>query len=133
MTDMYSAISYESLAHGENRDCAVRAVALATGKAYGEVLHIFSLYGRRRGRCTPFWIIHKVVEHFGYELVDVTDRFPAAKTPTSAERVLPQQRGVFLIHTRGHIACYRGGTVHDWTKGRRHRIKQILKLKRKQS
>ena len=36
--------------------------------------------------------------------------------------------GTYLVSTDGHVACLKNGEVHDWTKGRRHRIEAVYKV-----
>lgn len=129
MTDLFSMLHADSKSVGETNDCAVKAVALATGRPYREVLRKMRAYGRRPRRGTPMRITKRVLEDYGYTMVLQTERFPQARTPITVARTMPK-RGVYLVRTSRHIFCYRAGKVHDWTEGRRHRVTQIWKIVR---
>ena len=36
--------------------------------------------------------------------------------------------GTYLVGTNGHVACLKNGEVHDWTKGRRHRVLDVYRV-----
>lgn len=112
---------------GEDKDCAVKAVAIACGAAYAESHSVFKQLGRKNGRGTGFKQIEEAISIFGRFTQDVTSRFKA-KTVATLERELPQ-RGIFLVYTRGHILACRGGKVLDWTEGRRFKILKVLRVK----
>lgn len=128
---------------GERNDCSVKAVALATGTQYAKVHYEFAKQGRKQGRGTHRWQQEAVLAAFGFELKLVhshraglswalpeeqvlKNKFKA-KTVTTLERELPS-RGVFLVYTRGHMLCARGGKILDWTQGRRHQIKEVYRV-----
>jgi hypothetical protein len=49
-----------------------------------------------------------------------------AATVTTLAKELTE--GTYLVGTNGHVACLKNGEVHDWTKGRRHRVEDIYRV-----
>jgi hypothetical protein len=102
---------------GEKNDCSVKAVALATGIKYAKVHYAFRKQGRKEGRGTHFYQQFAVLRELGFELKlvhvghyndpKVKNKFKA-KTVSTLEKELPS-RGIFLVYTRGHMLCARGG------------------------
>lgn len=114
-----------SSAHNESRDCAVKALAIVTGKPY-KVAHaeLKSLGRRDRGTTRNVWLM-AAIKNLGKNFV-VTEKFKA-KTISTLEKELPQ-RGIFLVFVKGHVIACRAGKVLDWTEGRRYRIKMVLRI-----
>lgn len=113
---------------GEKNDCGVVAVALVTGCGYNEAHRQLKLEGRRRHGCSKRWMYDAVLKRIGYEREDVTDYWKRrAKTIISFGRVV--DRHSYMVHISGHVLAVTNGQVHDWTKGRRHRIQKVYKIK----
>ena len=123
MTRLFYKVKRESKLAGEFMDCAVIAVAIATGLPYKEVHKEFTKAGRKPRRRTKNTITLAVLESLGYKLKERTIK---AKTVITAEREL--KRGVYLIRVRGHILACKAGEIHDWTKDRRHRIIEVNRV-----
>jgi hypothetical protein len=122
----YDQLKNDAEAIGESNDCAVRTVAVITGKPYKDVHSKFRCWGRKKGRSTPRYMTKCVIDDFGFKLEDVTNKF-GSKTVRTLERELPC-KGVFLIAVRGHILGARDGQIFDWTQGRLHRIQAVYKV-----
>lgn len=118
----YHEASLASQEFNERNDCAVRAVAVATGVDYATVHKLFKKHGRRNGRGTPPSMTWAVVIELGFKLVDVTRKVPA-RTVRKASPYLHD--GSYLVSVRGHLLCVKDGKVEDWTAGRLHRIRRI--------
>ncbi len=124
----------------------MKAIALATGTKYAKVHYEFKKVGRRDRCGTRRPQQEKVLDALGYELklVHVADKVRRfmpledrgiknkfkSKTITTLANELPS-RGVFIVYTRGHMLCARGGKVLDWTDGRRHRILEVYRVVKK--
>lgn len=119
----------ESQSLNETNDCSVQAIALATDTPYKVVHDLFGQVGRRRCRGTWRFQQLAVLEKLGFEYKSEIHRFKA-RTITTLERELPS-RGIFIVYTRGHMLCCRGGMVLDWTQGRRHRILEVHRVVKK--
>lgn len=140
-TMLYQEITKQSRSIGENNDCSVRAMCVATGESYEDCHAAFELAGRKRGDATWTSMYSPAADLLGYNLIkhDRTNTYYTdcrydwinhCKTPISAEKHLPREGGYILI-VDGHAIGARDGSVHDWTRGRRHRILSIFKLRKK--
>lgn len=117
---------------GENNDCAIKAVALATDTSYLVIKRQMAQMGRKSGEATNFDRITKpLLEKMGYLVTDVTKIVREhAKTPRTFERIAPKGE-VFLIQIDRHILCVKNGRVLDWTSGRRHHIRKVHVISKK--
>lgn len=113
---------------GETNDCTVITTSIVTDTLY-EVAHAtLKANGRKNRHGAPRHITHKSIKDLGYSLKRVTDLFVnKAKTVRTFERIAPKHC-TFIIHVKGHVLAYKDGRVHDWTKGRCHRITDIFKV-----
>lgn len=126
ISDAYAETHAVSGENRERNDCAVRAVAIASGQDYAEVLDLFSKLGRKRRCRTKDLVTRKAVLALGFYLIPVKDRF-AVGTVSQLEAKLPKL-GTYLVRIAGHILCAKNGKVHDWTAGRNHRIREIYEV-----
>ena len=136
-TDLYHSLGEDRKSFGEDRDCGVVALTVATGESYSDCHTALSLAGRqdRQGTYNHMYKIaadllgYHVTEHYRFncEFHSRLDWMNYCKTPISAERHLPSTGG-FIFRTRNHAIGARDGQVHDWTKGRRHRILSIMEV-----
>ena len=132
----FREIERRSDEYGETNDCGVKAVALATGVHYGTVWELFSKHGRKNSKGVCNNMMRAVVKELGfsinylvhqywcdddYRFKRSTDRF--GKTPKSIRNLDPSRK--YLIHVYRHVLAYVNGSVEDWTKNRRHIIKEI--------
>lgn len=135
---IYDTLSKESTIKGENNDCAVKAVAVATDyhEDYDGVHYAFSLCGRRFRKRTSFNITRRVVSALGFELEDVTHHF-GSRTIRTLEREIRHRSGGYLVRTggrtTGHLVGVKDGKIIDWTSGRCNRIKEIYRVIPKKS
>lgn len=129
MLDLFGALDRESSRLGEEKDCAVKAVAIVCGreKDYKGVLQLFKQNGRQYRGKTKNRTTKKVIKALGCEMVDVTGHF-SSKTIRTLEREMRGVEGRYLISVRAHLLSIVDGQVHDWSRGRCHRIKKIYKI-----
>lgn len=109
---------------GDDKACAPIAVSLATGTPINEVLELFRIVGRQKGRGSRFEWTSAIIKHLGYDLTEHKFR---SKTVRTLQRELPVD-GIFLVSVNRHILCYRYGKLHDWTDNRLHRVKYIYEV-----
>jgi len=157
MDSAYAALDSASNDRSEKNDCAVKAVAAATGESYTTVHDMMMLLGRVDGKGTCTAIIHKAIRKLGYKCVDsdgetvdayscepfateyFTDQYPGAgkklKSVTThhPDRYpnCPVWKGrTFLMLTAGgrHIVCIRDGVNIDWTRGKAQRAVKIWEV-----
>lgn len=152
MTSEYRNLVTTSRALREKNDCGVKALALATGVSYFRAWNELFDLGRKRGKGTPVISIQKVLNQWGFELVeieketrdwwvkrydDLTSRkiknrvLAECKTIRTLSRVLPR-KGILLILTScgsgSHILCAKGGQIHDWSQNKCLRVKKIWQV-----
>jgi len=128
----YEALSQVARKHypQENNYCAVIAVAVAADVSYGKARSYLFKEGRKTGKGTyPVWT-YRALAKLGYTTAEYNGKYP--KTLATAARVLPK-RGMFLIHTRGHISAVKDGVLQDWAAatGSRKRVLDIYEIKPK--
>lgn len=126
----------------ERNDCAVRAVAAATGRGYDEVHAMFKAEGRRDAARTPNSMIWAVLKQLGFRTERRVDRDFIVQYPGSHATALKsvtthhpdrfpavwQDGKTYLMFTPGHILAIVNGTNHDWTRGRALRAKAIFEV-----
>lgn len=109
----------------ETNDCGVKAVSILCDVPYHVAHKALKLQGRkRRGGSTYFGIIYSI-RKLGFKVATVNH---VAKTMTSITSDPTVQNGYFAVFTRGHIASVVNGKVEDWTDGRRHKVKEVVKV-----
>ena len=160
-TKEYRRVSKRSAKWRETNDCTVKALAIATKSTYEKAHGALALRGRNFGKGTSMGRVFGTLKDWGYTVkteyrksdidriqrwkelgfgLDDSDietmkdfkrsRWSKGKTIRSIVPHLPS-RGVFLIETSSHVLCVRGGQVHDWTDGRRHRITDVHRIIRR--
>ena len=112
--------------------CSVIALATACQIPHKKAYAMMQAQGRPHRDGAYTWQSMRAVKELGFEFEDVYSKYPNAKTPISAAKVLPKDK-TFMIVVRGHIFTVRNGNVEDWTEGRKHRITDIFEIKPTQS
>lgn len=103
-------------ARKEHNDCAVKAVAIATGIGYNQSHTVFSKLGRRNGRGVDWMMLVKAIEHCTgnkgkfTSILKPNGTFYTGKTIGQA---LPN--GKYILMFRGHVAAMVDGKIEDWT------------------
>jgi hypothetical protein len=136
LTEVYSSIAAEST---DNNDCAVKAVAIATGTAYSEVFSLFEAEGRVKGKGVQQDVINAVLKALGYKSIAVNPAEYIATYGGVHSDVLKnvtthhparfphafRDEQTYFFYSTGHVTCIVNGENHDWTKGRAKRAKEI--------
>lgn len=115
--------------------CTVIASAIAFNKPFDEVQKYFFSIGRKRNQGFHFFRnLDKICKKYNYEYKtiannrwEVKDMFKTGLTANNCNRYLDLE--TYFLETRGHVFTLKNGTVEDWTKGRKHLVKQIVKVK----
>ncbi len=141
-SEVYAAHLSQGRDIGERNDCAVRAIAAATGNAYDAVHALFKAEGRRDARGTPTTITWSVLKQLGFRAEQRTaqsfiDQYPGSHA-TALKSVTTHHPDRFssvwadgktyLMFTPGHILAIVNGTNHDWTRGRALRATAIYEV-----
>ena len=77
----FDALVAEAEAMQEDNDCAVKAVALATGKTYGEAHAALADAGREHGKATSRDMLHSALAALGYVALPYDERAIIADFP----------------------------------------------------
>jgi hypothetical protein len=122
-------ITYEScIKHvrsvGDKNACVPIAYAIALQKPIDRVLEVFAVSGRKRGHGTPDTVRRAANRLLKMEYSVVHPL--RCKTVGKIPEHYPE--GAWLCLISGHMFCVRDGVVHDWTDGRRHRIKSMMRV-----
>lgn len=121
----YTTTKEASARMNESRDCAVKAVAIATGTEYEVVHAMLKAAGRRNRHGTYRAQTDKVIGQLGFTQIDVTHQV-RGKTVRTVEGELTG--GNYMVFVAQHVLAVTDGVVQDWTAGRQHRIKNVLKI-----
>jgi len=123
--DILETIVQESENKNEDKDCAVRALAIATDYTYDDVHYVFELCGRVHRQGTSTHMTKRAAKMLRFSMIDVTDWYEA-RTVRTLERELGYGR--YIVRVNRHMLPIVNGRVYDWTKGRLHRILEIYKV-----
>lgn len=141
-SEVYAAHLSQGRDIGERNDCAVRAVAAATGSDYDAVRALFKAEGRRDARATPVSITWKVLAHLGFRAEQRTARSFIEQYPGSHATALKSvtthhpdrfnsvwaDGKTYLMFTPGHVLAVVNGVNHDWTRGRALRATALYEV-----
>jgi hypothetical protein len=142
-SDAFQALEAARGAAGERADCAVKAVALATGQPYAAVLELMGRLGRKPGRSTKFIVTDRALAHYGFRavhvpMVEFIQRYPG--THKGLHHVTTHHPARFpaiwadgqtyLFRTPSHILTVINGVNHDWTRGRALRCVAVHRVEK---
>jgi len=149
LSSKFTQLTEDSRFLGETNDCGVKAVALACDVPYAEAYVKLKRLGRRDRKGTPWAMIRRAIEEFGFEIKTWTTweqrqlidtypgvhknlhqitthhprRFPKAWAPLKEKRL--------LLGVHKHVAAFRDGEVIDWTVNSAKRVWMILEVTKK--
>lgn len=140
-SEEYRTSCLSSEAQKENNDCAVVAVAVATGTPYNEVHRLMKENGRKEGRGTFTNITKATLAALGYDMKtvrmrDYIDRYPGNhKNLKSVTSHHPRRfnevwadGNTYLFQSNAHIWAVVNGQNHDWSINRALRVIDICKI-----
>jgi hypothetical protein len=129
-TELMRTVWAESSAHNEHRDCTVKALTVATGLPYAECHKALADAGRKPRKGAHIFQMKDAAKALGFTMERYTGRIQA-KTVITAERDgTLHALGRVILSTSGHVVGMVDGNVIDWTKGRRHRIQGVYRVRR---
>lgn len=92
----------------DTNDCAVRALAVATGATYAQASLFFNATGRQLKKGTPYSSVELVCEEWlGMKPIKSAEEMPLGLFAAAAV-------GRFMVLKRGHAFAVIDGVVHDW-------------------
>ncbi len=115
----------------EANDCVVKSVTVTTGLPYKTVHAALKKHGRKNRQGTFGKTKFRALADLGFKVIRIPrEEFRHfGKTVKTIEPWLPKGRK-FIIIVSGHSVGYNGEEVVDWTKGRKHQVKQIFEVVR---
>ena len=125
-TAIIDAMATASRAHGEHRDCTVKALTAATGLPYDECHAALAKTGRKN-RKGCHWYVQgpKAAESLGFNMRRMDRSEYRAKTMITAGRDRALRSGHFVIQVSRHVAAVVDGKIIDWSEGTRRRVEDI--------
>lgn len=126
----YKTCLSSSEAKNERNDCAVKAVAIATGVGYEKAHSVFAKLGRRNGRGVSWEQMVKAIKQCTGHDINYDQIFkPNGQryTGRTIGQALPS--GKYILIFKGHVAALVDGVIEDWTEARCKRILGYWKIK----
>jgi hypothetical protein len=129
-SEIYEKLEKASNEMQEDRDCAVKAIAVVGGLTYEDAHVLLELHGRKPKDGTPRIITEQALKFLDLKAEDCTKMFRdlGGKTVRTLGRVMKGIKGKFLVFTASHVLAVKDGEVHDWTKGRLHRVQNVKRI-----
>lgn len=118
---------------GETNDCSVKALSIVCDKPYRMAHDALRKLGRRNHTGATGLTLIAAIQQFGFTVSQVQGDSPNkfGGTVSTLTRRLPS-KGTYFAIVRGHVIAVRNGKVEDWTAGRRHQVKVVFKVERKE-
>jgi hypothetical protein len=124
----YELLKQESLMVHEANDCAVIALALATGSTYDSAYWRLRRLGRQDNAATELDIILKACRLAGYRLRKIKTTQKTTKTLHNDVLVLDNE--CYLVVTSNHVATMLNKRVECYGKDKNYRIQSVYRLRR---
>jgi hypothetical protein len=125
---MFEELMQRSESVNEKNDCVVKALSILTDYDYDDVRYVLGLCGRKPKRGCDFRVTSKAIGLLRHKIIDVSDYF-SSRTVRTLEREMQGVKGRYLVRVRRHMLAVVDGKVHDWSRGRCHRIREIYQIK----
>ena len=97
----------------ENRDCVVRALAIAADVTYEVAHRICATHGRKPGGTTFRRTLRAAAAQLGLKPMDLGLTGGAPTKPTLAQFLRAHPTGTFAVRRAGHLFAVIDGIVHD--------------------
>lgn len=106
-------------------DCSVTALSEALNISYPLAHYVMHRFGRKDGKGASNFDILRAFSNMGalIEAAPRPARITVAKLPTILD---PNKTYIAFVH--GHVLAIVKGDVRDWTKGRRHIVKELYEV-----
>lgn len=138
-TQEFRELLKESRGHNEKEDCAVKAIAITTGKSYTDVRQTLEMIGRKHRNGTYIEDQIAACKALGYrmrkltndEMIALRHSYPS-RIPQSITTYHPRRyptvwknKPPMIFRVRGHVAGFKDGELHDWSTNRTLAVKEI--------
>jgi hypothetical protein len=95
----------------EQKDCAVRAFTVASGKPYAEVAALFIKHGRQVGKGSSYYTMRKVAAEIG--LIETTLKYKKERLTAARFVQSEMAKGKVAACKRGHAFAVVNGEIAD--------------------
>lgn len=142
LSPLYQAMIVDSRSEGENNDCAVKAIAAATGRSYHDARTALAAHGRKNRKGTYRHMTFGVLQDFGFKaervghekfLAACPARWNAQYVTTHHPDRVPhgwKDGKTYLLFTKGHVLAVVNGVTHDYSRNRSMRVIDIYEVTR---
>lgn len=144
----YVAAVTNTQEHRERNDCMVKALTILTGLPYATVHAALTAAGRKQGEGTYWDTTFAAVDALGFklealpykELREIIQTYPGAHkglqniTTRHPVRFAKQWANMdaLMFDCRSHVAAFKDGQLHDWSRNRAMQVKRLLRLVKKE-
>jgi hypothetical protein len=130
MTKTYDKLKGRQQAAGERNDCAVKAIAVATGRGYTAVRAALRREGRGTKERTSMYAQRRAITALGFTIArEIRSTALVNKTLATIEQE-DALGGSWMIHTADHVAGMTDRTLHDWAAGKRMPVQVCWKIEK---
>lgn len=123
LTQTFIDAANDSRKLGELKDCAVKAISIAAKVPYNVAHQELKKLGRKDRKGTNYGLTEQAMDNLGFDLKKI---YPMGATVSTVVRSLG--KGTFFVRTCGHILTVIDGVAHDWTAGRRHKVREVFEV-----
>lgn len=113
-----------NIKHREDKDCAVRALAICANIPYDRAHSLLAKNRRTNNGATNTSAVIGQLMNLGYRVESTTI---SARTVRSVERELI--KGVYLLFVTGHFVALVDGRIYDWSRGSLKRVQAVYRIK----
>jgi hypothetical protein len=112
----------------ENNDCAVVALALATGCVYHSAYWQLRRLGRQDNTATELDILLKACRLAGYRLRKVKTTQKTTKTLHNDDKLVDNE--IYLVVTYNHVATMLNKTIECYCRNKNYRILSVYRMRK---
>lgn len=141
-TDLYNSVDKKGKELNERNDCTIVALTIVTNKPYEECKSTLESHGKRRRQGCKRSIQLKALKTLGFKTRNINPEHFLNQYPEVHKRQLKnitthqpdrfphvfRDGRTYLLYNPNHVAAMINGKVHDWTRGRRRKVVQILEV-----
>jgi hypothetical protein len=124
----YQLMKHESLMVHEKDDCAVVALALATGCVYHSAYWQLRRLGRQDNTATELDILLKACRLAGYRLRKIKTTQKTTKTLHKDKQLLDNE--IYLVVTCNHVAAMLNKRIECYCKDKKYRIQSVYRMRK---
>jgi hypothetical protein len=111
--------------YNDNNFCTVIALAVCCNVGIGKAYHAMKRAGRKDRKGAVYHVTYSALHALGYREKVVHNIYGVQVR--SITKHLPN-KGMFMVHVKGHVLAVRDGVILDWTEGRRHKVLMVNEI-----